>query len=322
MTAVALYNILTGHAYMPSQVRIATQIISGLFIGINIHKEDIAAIRSIAGLAVLLTVGILGFGLILSTVVYHMTDYDVMTSMFSSSPAGLVDVTLISYDLGADVTVVSLMQLSRLCGVLLIVPPLIKKIVSAKAKENTLIVKAQEKEIQKALDNYHKPGYREMAVTFLFAAAGGLIGYSASIPAGTLMFSMIGVAFQNIFFKNAYMPKITKSFAQVFAGAMVGESVTYEALLRLKEAFLPAGIIVAGFVVMTVLLGMLLYKTSDLDLATALFACMPGGASDVALIAGDLGGDTAKVALFQIMRVIGVVVIYPIIVRFLQVKFF
>jgi len=53
-----------------------------------------------------------------------------------------------------------------------------------------------------------------------------------------------------------------------------------------------------------------------------LFACMPGGASDVALIAGDLGGDTAKVALFQIMRVIGVVVIYPIIVRFLQVKFF
>jgi uncharacterized membrane protein AbrB (regulator of aidB expression) len=54
-----------------------------------------------------------------------------------------------------------------------------------------------------------------------------------------------------------------------------------------------------------------LSKTSELDLITALFACAPGGATDLALIAEEYGANTPKVSIIQTMRVIGVVVFYP-----------
>ena len=44
---------------------------------------------------------------------------------------------------------------------------------------------------------------RELFITLVVGGVSGLIGYLTGIPAGTIVFAMVGVAIQNIFFDNA-----------------------------------------------------------------------------------------------------------------------
>ena len=54
-----------------------------------------------------------------------------------------------------------------------------------------------------------------------------------------------------------------------------------------------------------------------MDPVTALFACAPGGLTDMALIAADLGADSSKVAAMQMMRLVSVIALYPTIIGWL-----
>ena len=62
---------------------------------------------------------------------------------------------------------------------------------------------------------------------------------------------------------------------------------------------------------MNFLLGLLLYRCSRLDFASALFATIPSGVADMALLADEMSGDGAKVALIQTIRLISVIAVFP-----------
>ncbi|WGS34424.1 AbrB family transcriptional regulator [Streptococcus equi] len=54
-----------------------------------------------------------------------------------------------------------------------------------------------------------------------------------------------------------------------------------------------------------------------MDLQSALFASSPAGATDISLLAGELGGDMPKIAGIQISRTLYTVVIMPLLVKWL-----
>lgn len=143
----------------------------------------------------------------------------------------------------------------------------------------------------------------------------GMLGYILKVPAGALIFSMIGVAVQNIALQNAYMHINLKRFAQICAGALIGESINANAVRNLRSSVIPAFILIAGIMIIVVVLSFILFKSSDLDFATCLFSCAPGGASDLSLIAEEYGANTPKVSIIQSVRVIMVVVIYPVVIN-------
>ncbi|VEH33297.1 ammonia monooxygenase [Streptococcus equi subsp. equi] len=60
-----------------------------------------------------------------------------------------------------------------------------------------------------------------------------------------------------------------------------------------------------------------MYKKGILDLQSALFASSPAGATDISLLAGELGGDMPKIAGIQISRTLYTVVIMPLLVKWL-----
>ena len=66
-----------------------------------------------------------------------------------------------------------------------------------------------------------------------------------------------------------------------------------------------------------VLFGFLVSKKGILDLKSALFASSPAGATDISLIAGELGGDMPKIAGIQICRTLYTIIVLPNIVRWL-----
>jgi len=155
--------------------------------------------------------------------------------------------------------------------------------------------------------------------TVLIAAAGGLIGVYFKIPAGAMICSMLAVALYNILSNQAYVPKNTTIVLQIAAGAMIGARMTKEDILGMKDMIVPIIIIVFGVVIINFSIGLLITKFSKLDMATSLFASAPGGLTEMTLAANDLGADTPKVAILQLLRLVSVITLLPVLLRlFLQ----
>lgn len=317
MIAVALFNVSFESAYFPRNLKTMTQIISGLFIGCKITKYEISSLKKSIKPALINTGMILCLCLLMGVLLYLFTDYSLATCTFATAPGSMVDMSIISMDMGADTSVVSVLQLVRLITILCLFPTVFGK-----------IIKIVEK-IYPRKETFQKNGYtsahiyaehskKNITLTLIIATVFGLVGLYLGIPAGPLIFAMLGVTLQNVFTTTAYMPYRLKQFAQVCAGALIGESVTRASISSLKYAILPAILLMIGLFIIILILAFILYKTSDLDFTTALFSCAPGGASDLALIAEDFGAHTPTVSIIQTMRVVCVVIFYPSAIQLLD----
>ena len=320
MIAVAAFNIITGEAFLPSEVKVIVQIIAGIFIGVGVRKKDVLALKRMLLPAVIAVAAVILLTFVMGMLLFYFTDFDLVTALFSCAPGGLVDITLISYDMGADTSIVSVLQLVRLMSVMALFPPAISRIVRFYEKRNNtanggkpaLSTSSEDGETAAEPTNHH--GVKEMLLTFAVGGFFGVLGWLSGVPAGTIVFSMVGVAAQNILFGNAYMPAPVKTGAQICSGTLIGEGITMAAVVGLQDAVIPALCFLVGYLLISIFLSLLLFRFTKLDIGTAFFCCAPGGLSDLTLIAGDLGADVAKVTVFQLLRSVSVIALYPIIV--------
>lgn len=320
MAAVAIFNILTGEAFLPTEVKTAVQIIAGAFIGVGIHKEDVIALKKVLLPAVITVASVIILTLLMGFLLYFFTGYDLATSLLSCAPGGVVDMSLISYDMGADSSVVSVLQLLRLISVIALFPPIVSRVARIFGKkhpqEEDVRPVSEKREIRK-----EKTNWKNVFLTTVIAAAGGMIGFFLGLPAGALVFSMIAVAIQNIFLGNAELPFYIKTGAQICSGALIGEGITLAAVIGLKEAAIPALLFLLGHFLISISMSLGLYRFTKLNLPTAFFCCAPGGLSEFSLIAGDFGADASKVSTFQLLRVVCVIGFYPLIISGLLILF-
>ena len=320
MIAVAVFNIAFGSAYFPAGARFMTQMISGLFIGCKITRREIAGLRTVLRPALINTFVLLTACMLMGIVMYIFTDYSLATCVFACAPGSMVDMSVIALDMAADTSVVSVLQLVRLLSILGLFPTLFRLLITKMGESDSTGNAISEASAMK-IDSVpaDKGGdVRKITMTFICAFAGAVIGGISAIPAGTLIFSLAAVSIQNVAFDNAYMPIKLKQFAQICAGALIGESVTREAVVGLRYAIVPAFLMITCLLIIVVGLAFLLYRMGGIDFCTALFACAPGGASDLALIAEDFGASTPKISIIQYMRVISVVVFYPSVIQMLS----
>lgn len=333
MLLVAIFNVITGNAYMPQDVRIITQMAAGAFIGAGIRYKDVLDLKKMIKPAILMIVAMITLDTLMGYIMYNITGIDLVTSLFACAPGGIVDMSLISNDLGADSSKVALLQLVRLMSVMMLFP-MITKFISSRisgskninsASEKLAITEAakQSSDLQKnnkevKEDNKEKKNrIINLILTLGVAAVAGLIGYKLGIPAGAMTFAMIATAALNVIFERGYMPLNLRRLTQVFAGVLIGERMTYGDIIALKSVLIPAFILLIGIIAVNLCIGFFISKTSGLDLISALLASAPGGVSDMAIIAKDLGGDAPKVAILQLTRYVCVIAIFPIIIKFL-----
>lgn len=313
MVSVAIFNIVFEKAYFPLNAKIITQIAAGAFVGAGITYKDIISLKAIVKPAAIITLGMIVINLVMGYLMHKFTGIDLVTSLFACAPGGIVDMSIISSDLGADTSKVAILQLVRLMGVMIILPPLLKficnKLGVCAINDNNKIEK------DKPMDN------RNIKNLFITLAVGGIfgtIGYFLKIPAGAMTFSMIAVGVFNILSSRGYMPLTLRRITQMCAGALIGERMTFKDLVGMGDILIPALMILVGIIVTNLALGFLISRNSNLELTTALFSSAPGGMSDMTLIADDLGADTPKVAVLQLVRVISVIALFPIIIKYIS----
>ena len=151
-------------------------------------------------------------------------------------------------------------------------------------------------------------------LTLAAAFSCGLLGKWIGIPAGALIFSMLGVIALKLLLGRAYLPLWAKRLAQALSGSYIGCGITRSDLLELRQLLLPSLILLTGYFLNSILTGHLLHRLFAFPLKTAMLAATPAGASDMALISADLGVESKELIVLQVIRMVVVVSVFPQII--------
>lgn len=126
MASVAIYNIYTGQGSIPMNFKLIAQIVVGGMIGLNFTMDTVKGLKELLVPSLILVLGLTVFSIFLGFIIYKLTGLDLVTALFSCSPGGLADMTIISEAYGAETPKVALLHLMRLITVITILPWVIK----------------------------------------------------------------------------------------------------------------------------------------------------------------------------------------------------
>lgn len=320
MLFTGIFNIITSQALAPFYFKLFAQSIAGAYIAIPITLDNIKAMRKVFIPSVIVIVWMLIISIILALgcVATAHSNLDLLTSFFMSAPGGMSDIVLIANEVGADTAQVSIIHIIRTFFVLGILPITSRYI--------AILLEKKYPEKFKTNLEVHKEKYQKLSVdknktnffiTLLVALLSGWMGFLSVIPGGALSFSMIFVTIFNLITKKGYMPLSMRRFAQMCAGVLIGSTITRGSIANTQYILAPLIIILSGNVFINIVLGLMLFHYSELDLRSCLFATIPAGVADMALMADEFSGEGAEVALVQTIRLVSVVILFPQVYLFL-----
>lgn len=313
VVTVAILNIRTSWVDVPSGFRFVAQCIAGAYIGTTVQKENFRKIKNLLKPTLLLLTGLFAANLLSGFLIYLVSPLDLLTALFSAVPGGISDTPLIAADMGADATKVAVMQFVRLTSGLAIIPILV-----GKNKMNMDVPKEDIDKIEKS--HYQKMKSRNLFMAVIIAFISGYVGKLSAIPAGTLLFAMLSIIILKLFSFEMTFPIWFKRLAQLFSGAYIGSHFGYQDVQELRYLIIPVLIVVTVNILACFMIGHLLHRIYKIPLSQAFLSSSPAGASDMALIASDIGVSSSDVAVIQIFRLLGAVTIFSQLIN-LFVKF-
>ena len=157
-----------------------------------------------------------------------------------------------------------------------------------------------------------------IAVRSLLAALlGAWILERLEVPAGALIGAMVaGAAVNLVGLESQPLPDWARFGAFAAIGWLLGQQFTRDTVTTLKSAVVPIAIVVISLLVAGGLVAIGL-RVWGLDAATAFLAASPGGISQMAALATDIGANAPLVVTAHLVRVIAVVSTAPFLVRWL-----
>lgn len=307
----AILSVACGFHTVPKDLRPYVQMLSGAVIGSRIRRENLIQFKSLWRPALLFLPGMLLLNLCFGILMTLIGGLDLTTALFGSAPGGVADMALIADDLGANSSQVVVLQFFRLLTILLCFPPLFKHIFS----KNGGVTDAPVRPDSGASISVRTKTLR-FGGTILCALAGGLVFRQIGFPAGMMVGAVFAVTLNSLILRRSWVPQKMAPVVQMLSGVYLGSQFTRETLFSIQELLIPILLIVLEVFTMAFSLGYLLHKVTKLPLGTALFACSPGGLSDMALLAEDLGVDSASVTVLQTCRLLCVLGFFPLMIRF------
>lgn len=318
--AVAIFNIIFDRGNLPSYFRFIAQVSTGTYLGTKFYKKDVSSLKQVLIPGILMSILMIIFSLIISYTLSKVFSMDYVTAVFASSPGGLMDMSLLAYEFDANTSQVALLQLIRMISVIIFVPFFSKKCYEkVKNKNNRKLINSKiENEEKEEIKKYTLlENYDLLIITVLIGILGGAIGYILKIPAGAMSCSMLVVAIFNVKTGKSYMPLTLRKIIQSVGGALIGSRVSLNDVIEIKELFFPIIMIIVGFCLMNIFVGFILHRATNFSIMTSLLSASPGGMSDIAIMAEDLGANGSQVAMMQFIRVCFIISIYPIIIKLL-----
>lgn len=315
LLAVGILNVVTGKMYMPGEAKVVVKAVAGLFIGMSVTTDTVRNLIKLIKPTVMLVVLIIGLCFSMGVVLFYVTDLDVVTALFCVAPGGMTDMTLMSLDMGGDSAVVAVIQVMRLLTVYCISMPLVKLLAKKFGDDVDHETLAKKSAVKLDKETKKKRIIFSALVTVVAGAIGQVLATLLDFSVLVLISTMVISAAINIKTGKLYMPKNVRRVVQMLSGALIGTNMTYQSLINLKAAIIPALIICCGFVCVNIILAIVLHKTCKMPIATAMLSSSAGGATEAALVAQDFGADPATVSVLQISRMVCTTAFYPLVVK-------
>ncbi len=123
MFAVGVCNVIWGgFTQVHPNLRILARIGVGLAISQEITRETMMIFSGLLVPVSILAIVMILSGILLSLILYRITNWNYSTCLLASSPAGLTQMSMIADEVGADPLVVSVLHTVRLISVLTLLP--------------------------------------------------------------------------------------------------------------------------------------------------------------------------------------------------------
>lgn len=309
---IATLGVSLGGAALPvsPSVRAATLSILGVLLGSAITPDATAlAGQWVVSIAVMLTSSAImcAIGLVYGI---WVAGYAPITAWFSGIPGGFSVMAALGPTLGGDARAIALSHSTRIALLLITIPPTFTALVG----EAALIAAA---DVMATTPDHPGITVADWLILGSCAGIGAGLGFVARFPAAFITFPMLlSAAVHLTGLTSASPPDWTVAIAQVVSGTTVGCRFGGT---RLREL---AGFVLHAMLLTGILMGVaaaaswITAQLTDLSYLSVLLANIPGGASEMGVIALSLDIDPAMVATHHIIRVAGLVLIIPVVVRF------
>lgn len=160
---------------------------------------------------------------------------------------------------------------------------------------------------------------RPTLTALALAAAGGLVGNLAGLPAGWLLGGSVAVAAGNLLGVRASLPNWLRDAAFVLTGLSMGANVARDSLALMVQWPVTIAALVIELVCIVGLTGYMLRRCFRLDAGTAYLSSFPGHLSFVMGIAAAGIGDPRQITIIQVTRIMMLTICVPIGALFLPV---
>jgi membrane AbrB-like protein len=291
---------------LPSLFSPVLSIILGIILGLRFNLKGKGILKEI----LLVSLWLSGLT-VLAVLALSALELDPVTALFAATPGGLTEMSLVSLSFKTDPFAVALLQMSRMMLTVILIPFL-----SRLVKEKPLPPGIGGMDANTEKNRNRPPVKIDWVVAVILSLLSAWLLGMIPVPASNMIGPMLTVgAYTYVRRLKVRINGIFQNLVQAGVGGMVGLTVTRESILSVPSYILPIvclnSIIVGGCFI----LAYILRKISRWDMTTCLIAAAPGGLSPMILLAIETGADTDRVVVFQVLRMVLVLLLTPLIGR-------
>ncbi|MGH8868322.1 MAG: AbrB family transcriptional regulator [Actinomycetes bacterium] len=153
----------------------------------------------------------------------------------------------------------------------------------------------------------------------LSGGAGALAGRLLRLPLAPLLGAIVGSSLFHVAVGGGgTLPGWWVFVAQVAVGSAVGSRLGPRVLHDFREILLPGMLVVLVLVPAGIALGLAVWTTHKTGLVESVFGLVPGGVGEMVAAVTSLDGDGALVAGMHVVRLVVVLSVLPLVVRWMR----
>lgn len=313
--ACGIANVTFALGESPSMVKIMAQVLTGVYIGINIDAQELKDIKYIFKPLLIVIIGLLITNIITGYIISRISSLDLMTSMLSAAAGGVSNMPLIAGDLGANPAMVAIFQSVRMIIGIGVFPSLISVFSKRKKVNNNQTIQNVSKPPKNDAVTFDSSMWIKLIMIIIVCLFIGWVGTRISFPSSYLIFPLLACIGFKMLKVNITGPILLRRVAQILSGIYIGTCFNRSDLYTLQYIIIPIILMIVLFVVNFLISGWIIHAKKYFGFAESLLAASPAGASDMALVTEDLGIQNTNLNLLHVLRLLVVVVIFPFILE-------
>ena len=160
---------------------------------------------------------------------------------------------------------------------------------------------------------------KEKIIIIAAIIIGALLGNQLKLPSGYLMGGLIlGLIAKGIVGSNVPYGGPVSLVSQLLVAYILVATSSVDSIIKRPQVIPVALAYVVALLTFTTGLAFVLNKVFHIDLLTAMYGTAPGGLSGMAITAVDAGAETAISTIFQVFRIILVMIATPLLAALLS----